>query len=55
MTSKKIWVTKINLSPGSWDSDNLIKKKTENNNKVHFLKWTTSKDVIGKENDINPY
>jgi len=36
------------------DSDNLIEKKTEENNKVFFKKkWKTSKDVIGKENDIN--
>jgi hypothetical protein len=52
MTSKKTWATRINLSLRSWDKENLVKKKTEENNKVHFLKWTTSKDVIGRENDV---
>jgi hypothetical protein len=33
----------------------LIEKKTEENNEVHFLKQTTSNDVIGKENDVNPF
>jgi hypothetical protein len=36
MTSKKIWVTRINLSPKSWDRDSLIEKKTEKNNEIHF-------------------
>jgi hypothetical protein len=55
MTSKKTRATRINFSSTSWDGDNLIEKKIKENNKVYFLKWIISNDVIGKENDVNPY
>jgi hypothetical protein len=52
---KKTQATWINFSLRSRDSGNLTQKKTKENNKVYFLKRTTSKDVTGKENDVNPY
>jgi hypothetical protein len=55
MTFKKTWATRIYLSPRSQDRDNLIKKKIKKNNKVYFLKWTTSNDAIMKENNVKLY
>jgi hypothetical protein len=50
---KNPWATRINFIPRLWDEDNLTKKKTKENNEIYFLKQTTLKDVIGKENNNN--
>ena len=52
---KKTWVightSHLDLEIGmAW-----LKRKPKKNNEVYFLKQTTLKDVINKENDISPY